>query len=197
MNSQVRKMVGLSNVDIEARLMEVDPKRRLVITPLNKNQIGPGSIDLTLGNEVGLRMKGRVPFIDPRNRESVESSIETKVLLQDEEVWLQPKEVALWLTKEKIEMPHDLQGFIYPRSSWLQLFVNTTGFVDAGFHGRLVIEIANLNEVPLVLRPGDRICQPILIKTETPSSKPYKGKYHAREHLEPSKVWQDFPKRRW
>jgi len=90
-------------------------------------------------------------------------------------------------------MPHDLKGFIYPRSSWMQLFIDTTGFVDAGFEGRLIIEIVNHNEKPVVLRAGDRICQIVFVKDQTPSSKPYSGRYQGREHLEPSKVWQDYP----
>lgn len=185
-------MAGLSNVDIEARLKEKDPKRRLIIEPLNEDQIGPGSIDLTLGYEVGFRGKGRVSFIDPKRRKSVELSMETKILRDGDNFWLQPKEVILWLSKETIQMPYDLQGFIYPRSSWLQLFVETTGFVDVGFRGKLIIEVTNLNEAPLVLRVGDRICQIVFVETNTPSSKPYHGKYWGRDHMEPSKIWQEY-----
>ncbi|MGQ9468501.1 MAG: dCTP deaminase [Nitrososphaerales archaeon] len=185
-------MVGLSDRDIKARLREKDVARRLVIEPLSDEQIGPGSVNLTLGNEVGLRRKGQVPYVDPKSGESVKASTVIKILKKGEEFWLQPKEVVLWLSVEYIKMPHDLQGFIYPRSSWLQLFLSTTGFVDAGFEGKLVIEVVNLNEVPLVLRQGDRVCQIVFTETKTPSTRPYNGKYQGREHLEPSKVWQDY-----
>jgi len=70
-------MVGLSNDDIKARLRDPSPERRLVIEPLTDEQIGPGSVDLTLGNEVGFRGKGRVSHIDPRKKESIEKICRT------------------------------------------------------------------------------------------------------------------------
>ena len=91
-------------------------------------------------------------------------------------------------------MPSDLKGFIYPRNSWMRLFIDTTEFVDAGFEGRLVIEVVNLNEKPVVLRVGDRVCQLVFVEDKTPSSKPYLGKYRGLEHLEPSRVWLDYLK---
>lgn len=164
----------------------------LGITPLEEDQIGPNSVDLTLGNEVGMRRKGITGFIDPRQRETVDNSLEIKVLNDSESYWLMPKEVVLWLSKEYVKMPLDLQAFIFPRSSWMQLFVDTTGFVDSGFEGKLVVEIVNNNELPVVLRPGDRIFQMVPIYGKAPTSKPYRGKYQYRDHLAPSKVWKDY-----
>lgn len=183
---------GLSDQDLKVRLLEKSPEKRLVIVPLQDDQLGPGSIDLTLGNEVGLRKKGLVSAIDPRKRETVENSIETKVLRDTEEYWLMPKEVVLWLSKEYFSIPPDLKGIIFPRSSWMQLFIDTTGFVDAGFEGKLILEVINNNELPIVLRPGDRICQIVFVEDRSPSIQPYRGKYKGRDHLEPSKVWQDY-----
>ncbi|MFQ5761976.1 MAG: dCTP deaminase [Candidatus Bathyarchaeia archaeon] len=183
---------GLSNEDIKARLSDADTARRLDVTPLSSEQIGPGSIDLTLGNEVGARRKGIVPYIDPRKKETVENAIDIKVLRDGEEYWLMPKEVVLWLTKEYVKLPPDLKGIIFPRSSWMQLFIDTTGFVDAGFEGHLILEIINNNETALVLRPGDRICQIVFFEDKTRSTRPYRGKYTGRDHLEPSKVWKDY-----
>jgi len=181
-------------VDILERLALKDPGKMLVIEPLSDEQIGPGSIDLTLGNEVGMRRKGSLGHIDPRVRETVEQSVDIRVLRDGEGCWLMPKEVVLWLSRERIKLPSDLKGIIFPRSSWMQLFIDTTGFVDAGFDGKLVIEVVNNNEVPVVLRPGDRICQIVFFEDKTPSTRPYKGKYGGRDHLEPSKVWQDYQK---
>lgn len=188
-------MTGLSNEDIKARLAEKEPDRRLEISPISEEQIGPGSVDLILGNEVGVRKKGSVPHIDPRDKDSVENSVEIKVLRDDDQIWLMPKEVVLWLSREYLKLPSDLKGIIFPRSSWMQLFIDTTGFVDAGFQGRLVIEVVNNHEMPIVLRPGDRICQIVFFEDKTPSTKPYKGKYIHRDHLEPSKVWRDYVKK--
>jgi len=185
-------MGSLSNVDIKSRLNEKKPDRRLAVAPLDAEQVGPGSIDLTLGNEVGTRKRGSAFHIDPRRRETVEGSIDIKVLRDGEEYWLMPKEVVLWLSKEHIRMPSDLKGIIFPRSSWMQIFVDTTGFVDAGFEGKLIIEVVNHNEMPVALRPGDRVCQIVFVEDKTPSTKPYNGKYKGRDHLEPSKVWEDY-----
>lgn len=187
-------MTGLSNVDIRARLDLRDPNRALIVEPLSEDQIGPGSIDLTLGNEMGMRRKGSLSHIDPRVKETVEQSVDVRVLRDGEECWLMPKEVVLWLSRERVKLAPDLKGIIFPRSSWMQLFIDTTGFVDAGFDGKLVIEVVNNNEVPIVLRPGDRICQIVFFEDRTPSTKPYKGKYGGRDHLEPSKIWLDYRK---
>ena len=183
-------MAVLSDLDIKSRLHHTDPLKKLVVVPFDE-QIGFSSIDLTLGNEVGFRRRGAA-VIDPRNRTSVESSLETKVLRSEDEITMMPKDVVVWLSKEHIDMPSDLVGFITSRSSWMQLFISTSGFVGAGYRGKLVLEVINNHEIAVVLRPGDRICQIIFMEEKTASSANYQGKYAGRDHIEPSKVWKGY-----
>ena len=57
-------------------------------------------MDLTLGYEVGVPKAGPYPYIDPRDRGSVEGSIEVKALKEGEVYLLSPKGAVLWLSKE-------------------------------------------------------------------------------------------------
>jgi dCTP deaminase len=57
----------------------------------------------------------------------------------------------------------------------------TASFVQPGINNRQVLEIGNLAPFPLVLKPGVRICQMILERTEGEAS--YQGKFRNQNQL--------------
>ena len=57
----------------------------------------------------------------------------------------------------------------------------TAGFVQPGINNRQVLEIGNLAPFPLVLKPGVRICQLVLQRTEGEAS--YQGRFMNQNRL--------------
>jgi dCTP deaminase len=180
----------LSDVDILSRMrsgsIRIEP-------PIPDANVGSCSLDLRLGNHFRI-FKGSVrPFIDLAGTESAyamsEDLMEDMVLDHQGVFFLQPGELALGITKERIEMPDDLAGWLNGRSSLarLGLMVDITAhLIDPGFHGHITLEFVNLGRLPLALRPGMRICAIGFESLSTPTSRPYYAKHGAKYHEQKS-----------
>jgi dCTP deaminase len=74
---------------------------------------------------------------------------------------LHPRSFVLGVTLEWIRFPSDLGGYVTGRSSWGRrgLVIATATGVHPGFTGCLTLELANLGNVPIAIRPGMTIGQ--------------------------------------
>jgi len=151
------------------------------IEPFVEDQIGPGSIDLSLGNEFRV-------FKKMRNACIVEDSISVEDLTErletEESFTLMPGETVLGMTHERIKLPVNICGWLEGRSRFARMGLvihMTAGFVQPGINNRQVLEIGNLAPFPLVLKPGVRICQMILERTEGEAL--YKGRFMNQNRL--------------
>ena len=96
-------------------LKEIEEKK-IKIEPLNKKNIGPASIDLTLSNEFRVfdihkevKLSERLDY----------SKYSRKVCLK--ELVLKPGDFALGITREKITLPLNVCGFLTGRSRFARL----------------------------------------------------------------------------
>jgi dCTP deaminase len=151
------------------------------IDPFEEDQVGPGSIDLRLGNEFRV-------FKKLRNACTVEDQITLEDLTERIEIkdtfTLMPGETVLGITHEKIKLPANICGWLEGRSRFARMGLvihMTAGFVQPGINNRQVLEIGNLAPFPLVLRPGVRICQIVLERTEGKAS--YHGTFMDQDKL--------------
>jgi len=82
---------------------------------------------------------------------------------------LHPKSFVLGVTLEWIRLPGDRAAYVVGRSSWGRygLIIATATGVHPGFTGCLTLELSNIGEVPIRVKPGTRICQIFLHKVET------------------------------
>ncbi len=151
------------------------------IEPFEEDQVGPGSIDLHLGKEFRV-------FKKLRNACVVEDCISVEALTEhleaEESFTLMPGETVLGITHERIKLPPDICGWLEGRSRFARMGLvihMTASFVQPGVDNRQVLEIGNLAPFPLVLKPGVRICQIILERTEGKAS--YQGKFKRQNHL--------------
>ena len=78
-----------------------------------------------------------------------------------DELVLHPGQFVLGGSLEYVSMPRDLMGYVISRSSWgrLGLVIATATGVHPGFRGCLTLELSNLGEVPILLRPLYRVAQ--------------------------------------
>jgi dCTP deaminase len=151
------------------------------IEPFEEDQVGPGSIDLHLGKEFRV-------FKKLRNACIVEDSISVEDLTErleaEESFTLMPGETVLGMTHEKIKLPANICGWLEGRSRFARMGLvihMTASFVQPGINNRQVLEIGNLAPFPLVLKPGVRICQIILERTEGKAF--YQGKFMSQDRL--------------
>lgn len=74
---------------------------------------------------------------------------------------LHPRRFVLGVTLEWFRLPSDLGGYVTGRSSWGRrgLVIATATGVHPGFTGCLTLELANLGDIPIAIRPGMTIGQ--------------------------------------
>jgi len=151
------------------------------VEPFGRDQVGPGSIDLRLGNEFRVFKKLRNALV-VKDQLSLEDLTERVVV--KESFTLMPGETVLGITQERIKLPGNICGWLEGRSRFARIGLvihMTASFVQPGINNRQVLEIGNLAPFPLVLKPGVRICQIILERTEGAAS--YQGKFMRQNRL--------------
>ncbi len=151
------------------------------VEPFDEDQVGPGSIDLRLGSEFRVFKKLRNALV-VEDRISLEDL--TERLETHESFTLMPGETVLGITQERIKLPPSMCGWLEGRSRFARMGLvihMTAGFVQPGVNNRQVLEIGNLAPFPLVLKPGVRICQIILERTEGEAS--YQGRFRDQDRL--------------
>ncbi len=147
---------------------------RINITPYKKANIGPASVDLTLANKFRI-IKTGIKNININEKTNYKKY--TKLITSDK-IILKPAEFILGITKEIITLPEDICGWLSGRTRFarLGLLVHATAsFVQPGVNNRQVLEIRNLSNINLILKPGTRICQMIFEKTQGKAK--YSGKF--------------------
>lgn len=153
-------------------------KNKLIrIEPLDKSQIGPGSIDLTLGNDFRIfKKRSKIYHVKNDSRfEDITSDVHVK---DGGYVIIKAGEMILGITKEKITLADHISGRLEGRSRFARfgLAVHVTaGFMHPGISNHQVLEIVNLGHAPLALYPGTRICQFIFEKCQGRAR--YKGRF--------------------
>ena len=75
-----------------------------------------------------------------------------------------------------------MAAYVEGRSSIgrLGLQVQNAGYIDAGFHGQITLELENQSGFPIVLKKGVRICQIVFVLMNQSAEKPYSGKCGAQ-----------------
>jgi dCTP deaminase len=155
---------GLTKSAIKNRLFVA---RDLVVAPLlEETQIGDGSIDISLGPRFIIGHRAEQALIDPKSltQEQIRKFQREIIVPFGQEFILHPHSFALACTFEFIALPRDLCGFVLSRSSYGRagLLVATATYVHPCWRGCLTLELENLGDVPIVLRPGSAVGQLVL-----------------------------------
>lgn len=133
----------------------------ITIDPLELAQIGPGSVDLTLGND--FRTFKKQTGLCHVHNESDFADVTEAVSVEDGDfITIAPCEMILGITRERITLADTIAGWLEGRSRFARfgLAVHVTaGFMQPGISNRQALEIVNLGHKTLALYPGTRICQ--------------------------------------
>jgi dCTP deaminase len=166
----------LSDLDIRRYLSE----GKIRIAPeLPPEQFGSCSVDFRLGSEFSVFEHSRHAFIDVRDRSAIQDLMRTIHVKEGEPFILQPREFALAITQETLELDDDVLGRLEGRSSLGRIGIivhGTAGLFDPGWRGKATLELSNLGIMPVALYPGMRICSFTFEQVSTPVSVPYHKK---------------------
>jgi dCTP deaminase len=90
-------------------------------------------------------------------------------------------------TAEYLELPSDLVGEIWIRTSWARKGILASfGRIDAGFHGNLTFSAINASGADVQLRIGDRFAQVVFEELSSPAGSDYSersGNYHGQRGI--------------
>lgn len=171
---------------------------RIVVDPIDANDIQPASIDLHLDRRFLVFSNRRQPYIDVR--EPLDNLTEEVRIEDDSPFMLHPGEFALGSTLEHIELPDDLVARLEGKSSLgrLGLLIHSTaGFVDPGWKGSLTLELSNVARLPIALYYGMKIGQISFLQLTAPAERLYGSpelgsRYQGQTGPTASRFHQDF-----
>lgn len=161
----------LSDTTIRAALDD----GRIVLDPLDPNDpVQPASVDVRLGEAFRVFNSHRHAVVDPFDLP--DDLTEQVVASTDEPFVLHPGEFALAATLERVSLAADLVARVEGKSSLGRLGLlthATAGFVDPSWDGHITLELSNVSNLPVLLRPGMRIAQLAFQQLDRPAARPY------------------------
>lgn len=161
--------MALSDVDIRKAMKQ----GKIKITPFKQEQIGSGSVDLTLSDEWWFFKEQYLTQVVDLSKVSYKQAHRRAKAAS---IMLLPGEMCLGRTIEKITLSPGIIGKLEGRSRFARMGLCihiTSAIVQPGSSNHQVLEIVNLAPFPIVLHKGMRISQVMFHELLTPSSKPY------------------------
>lgn len=167
-------------------IFEMIESGTLKITPLERAQVQPASVDIRLGSTFCMIEDSPTGIV------TLDSEINCKTIQTDTYLLL-PGQFVLATTVEYFELPNDLTAFVEGRSSLgrMGLFIQNAGWVDPGFKGEITLELYNANRCAIELKAGRRVGQLVFAKMDAPALNPYNGKYQGQTGATASRVFLD------
>lgn len=156
----------------DGEIIEYLKARKLVVEPIDDDQIQPASIDIRLGSTFC--------FLDSEKKNTITlgGKVDYKTVIQEKYI-LYPGQFVLGSSIEYVSLPRDLAAFVEGRSSLgrIGLFIQNAAWVEPGFAGEITLELFNASNCAIELCAGYKIGQMIFVKTQRSVLNPYSGKY--------------------
>lgn len=144
-------------------------------TPYKAENVQPCSVDFTLDYV-------DTPFVEHEYSEYLDEPVPVYSI--------KPGQHCLAVTKEYVRIPSHLGARVEGKSSLgrMGLFVHiTAGWIDAGFQGKITLELFNCSDNIIQLPTGRKICQLAVFMLDRPANPAYNGKYQGATDLEKNK----------
>lgn len=138
--------------------------REVAITPApDKWQVNAAALDLRIGTKIFRPHSGKEEELTPGKKLAINC-----------------KEHYLIQTLEKVTLPNNVVGVVFPRSGTNRkgITVDMTGIVDPGYSGHLMIPVTNMMPATVHFLPGERIAQIVFYRTEQVPDSVRQSKYH-------------------
>ena len=163
-------------------ILDYIKKGKIKISPYFPDQVGPASIDLTLGNTFRVFNNDKNTIHINSEEIDIEKFGHLVVVKDNKPLIIKPKQLALGVTKEKIWLPKNMAGWLMGRSRFARIGLMihvTASFVQPNSQNKQVLEMFNASNFDIAVYPGVRVCQ--LILEETKGEAEFKGKFQFQE----------------
>lgn len=170
----------LSDVDI---LKEVEADN-ITLEPFDRSRLQPVSYDILLGNKFVVNDEHQTHHVDPAKQQFANTR-EIEVA-DGEEFVLHPGVSVLGISKEYFGSKKYLIQ-VGGKSSLARVGLmihNTAGLINPGHFLHITFELCNLNNVPVVLRPGMEIAQLTFSVISSPPSGMYDNEERGKDNWE-------------
>lgn len=181
--SQSSRAASVSRGELLRRLERDEPD--LVVTPMPAPEaIGKGSIDLRLSTYFLSARRSSTGHVSPDNDLSAAELFHHERVRPGSSTVIHPGQFVLAATLEYICLPQDLCGIIESRSSFgrMGLVAATATWVGPGYRGCPTLEIVNLGELPISIRPYVAPCQIIILSANEDDPDPSRYQCTVRPH---------------
>jgi dCTP deaminase len=137
----------------------------LVITPTPRLEeletSGSAAVDLRLGTWFTSLRPARSAAITIDDGQTAMQATKTTYVPFGQDFFLHPRAFVLAVTLEWVRIPGNLAAYVVGKSSWGRcgLIIATATGVHPGFKGCLTLELSNVGEIPIGIKPGISICQ--------------------------------------
>jgi len=171
----------LSDTDIQSAIKGGD----LVITDFDKKRLQPASYDILLGNKFFLTETHTDGYIDPVKKKF--PKVREIHLKNNEHFVLHPGVSVLSWSKDYFGSDKYLIQ-LSGKSSLARIGLivhNTAGIINPGHYLNITLELYNLNNIPIILRPGMEIAQLTFSVLSSDPGKQYK--HHRTRYVEERK----------
>lgn len=162
-------------------------KGDIVIQGFDEARLQPASYDILLGNKFIVHNTESTMAIDPVNKIYPETK---EIIIPDTGLFVLHPGISILGSSVDYFGSDKYLIHLSGKSSLARLGLiihNTAGIINPGHFLNITFELANLNHVPIILRPQMRIGQILFSELSSVPQKDYKttGRYHNRD-------WQHF-----
>jgi len=160
----------LSDTDILIAVKAGD----ITLRPFDDKRLQPASYDILLGNKFIINEENVTPFVDPSKK--IYAKTREITVKDGAEFILHPGVSVLGTSKEFFGSDQYLIQ-VGGKSSLARVGLmihNTAGLINPGHFLHITFELCNLNNVPIILRPGMEIAQLTFSKLSSPTRQNYK-----------------------
>lgn len=169
-------------------------RKQIIIDPLPQTiAYSSTSVDLTLDSILNIFRTGTPavkkiidPTIPDHNVDEILEEITITETIGAEGYQLPVRHLVLGWTAEYVELPIDsrIAARVEGKSSLARLGLGvhiTAPTIHAGFPGQIRLEIVNHGHLPILLKPGMRICQLIFEQTLGTPAAGYEGQFSGQK----------------
>ncbi len=168
----------LSDTDILAAVN----KGEITLEPFDEKRLQPVSYDILLGNKFVVNDEHSTHFVDPAKK--VYAKTREIEVADGEEFVLHPGVSVLSISKDFFGSNHYLVQ-VGGKSSLARVGLmihNTAGLINPGHFLHITFELCNLNNVPIILRPGMEIAQLTFSKISSPTRGTYQNSERGKDN---------------
>ena len=157
----------------------------ITLTPYDRKRLQPATYDIRLGNTFIINDAHSTKVIDPAK--NIFPKTRTVEVKDGEEFVLHPGVSILGYSKEKFGSDKYLIE-VNGKSSLARIGLivhNSASIVNPGHYLHIALELCNLNNIPIVLRPGMEIAQLSFAQLSSHTKRTYEdtGRYHKNNFL--------------